>query len=134
MWKKLKPFLLKAAATLSSVAFCLDTGPREPDKVIRYGTLVGDHYKGILNETVGDLETRLHDKAAGDCKGYQADQPEATGQLENQLAELERQCLRPSVWCDYDSVPSGMEISCLSSAMVIELGISVDAIRLKGWP
>ena len=69
-----------AAATLSSVAFCLDTGPRDPDKVIRYGALVvGDHNKGILNETDGDLDAKLHDEAAGGSAGYQADQPEATG-------------------------------------------------------
>ncbi|XP_017568051.2 uncharacterized protein LOC108436210 [Pygocentrus nattereri] len=205
-WKKHKPFLLMAAATLSSVVFCLATGPREPDKVIRYGALVvGDHYKGILNETVVDLETKLRGEAAEDSEGYQADQPEATV---NQLAELKLQRLRPSVRCGNDSmtlhllgwsvpdflvetgeenpvplsempahcgfsvkrargdvflvakydgcpitqqgdsyilslrlwdtpvrmscsVASPLKVSCLPSAMVIELGVSVDAIKLK---
>ncbi|KAL7837236.1 hypothetical protein SRHO_G00269470 [Serrasalmus rhombeus] len=195
-----------AAVTLSSVAFCLAIGPREPDKVIRYGALVvGDHYKGILNETVGDLETKLHGEATGGSEGYQADQPEATV---NQLAELKLQRLRPSVQCGNDSmtlhllgwsvpdflvetgeenpvplsempahcgfsvkrargdvflvakydgcpitqqgdsyilslrlwdtpvrmscsVASPLKVSCLPSAMVIELGVSVDAIKLK---
>ncbi|KAI4890166.1 hypothetical protein NFI96_033013, partial [Prochilodus magdalenae] len=105
-WKKRHPLLLllMAAATLGSAAFGRDTVPKEePDRVIRYGTLViGDQTKRPLNGSEGDLEAKLRAGAAAGAERPQADQPEAA--VADRLAELRLQRLRPSVRCDNDSM------------------------------
>lgn len=74
--KKQTCSLVIALLMLTSLAFCLERASK--GKSVQVGRLLIGSNR-TTNETKDDLLKKLHDGAAGDTKGYQADQLQLAG-------------------------------------------------------